>query len=225
LAQLASQTNQLLLGLRLLSAIVALTIAFIAVQASLNSTLFLTGKRKLPHLGVLSIFVAVVSIFRQIQHIGSKVNLEPGFFVLLLGYGLGSVGFLLLSLQSRHSLFRSFHIECSSELQTALLQAASSPPLPVSGARLELLQGNAPAVIHVHGTNFVIGRSRRSHLQLNDNQISGTHARLRFAQGSWFIQDQGSSNGTYVNGQRIQAQRINDGDQITMGETTYVFRT
>jgi pSer/pThr/pTyr-binding forkhead associated (FHA) protein len=88
---------------------------------------------------------------------------------------------------------------------------------------LELVQGRAPSLVQVRGENFLIGRSRSSDLVLPDAVASAKHVRLRYGQGAWFIQDQDSSNGTFVNGQRIKAQRLKDGDQIRMGETTYVF--
>jgi pSer/pThr/pTyr-binding forkhead associated (FHA) protein len=70
----------------------------------------------------------------------------------------------------------------------------------------------------------MIGRGAGNHLQLADLKASRQHARLRFAQGMWFIQDQNSSGGTFVNGQRIQATRLNPGDQITIGDTAFIFR-
>ena len=71
--------------------------------------------------------------------------------------------------------------------------------------------------------NFIIGRGSRCNLRLADSSVSRQHARIRLAKGAWFIQDLGSAGGTFVNGQRIQATRLNNGDQIEIGNTRIAF--
>ncbi|MCH7525910.1 MAG: FHA domain-containing protein, partial [Planctomycetes bacterium] len=57
-----------------------------------------------------------------------------------------------------------------------------------------------------------------------DHSISRRHAELRKENGAWMIQDIHSSNGTFVNGERIQeATPIKHGDQIRIGSTLMVF--
>ena len=56
----------------------------------------------------------------------------------------------------------------------------------------------------------------------NDTQVSRLHARLEESGGNWLLTDLGSSNGTFVNGVRIQAPTIvSPGDQIVVGGTTF----
>jgi hypothetical protein len=76
--------------------------------------------------------------------------------------------------------------------------------------------------INLHD-NFIIGRGSASSYRIPDSSVSRQHARFRFAEGAWFIQDMGSMGGTYVNGQRVQAQKLNYGDQITVGNTSFTF--
>jgi hypothetical protein len=71
---------------------------------------------------------------------------------------------------------------------------------------------------------FDIGRSRSADLRLADAKVSRIHARIRYAQGAWYIQDQGSAGGTFVNGQRIQAKRLDNGDRIRIGSSEFEFR-
>lgn len=71
---------------------------------------------------------------------------------------------------------------------------------------------------------FNIGRGTGSDLRLTDTTVSRRHACIRYAQGAWYIQDKGSASGTFINGQRVQAKRLNDGDQITIGKSTFIFR-
>jgi pSer/pThr/pTyr-binding forkhead associated (FHA) protein len=69
---------------------------------------------------------------------------------------------------------------------------------------------------------ILIGRGSGCDLRLVDRSVSRQHARLRYADGAWFVQDLGSAAGTFVNGQRIQAIRIKRGDQIQIGASILV---
>jgi hypothetical protein len=50
------------------------------------------------------------------------------------------------------------------------------------------------------------------------------HAVIRHAQGRYFLQDQGSTHGTSLNGRQVQAAALNDGDVIAIGSATFRFR-
>jgi pSer/pThr/pTyr-binding forkhead associated (FHA) protein len=72
-----------------------------------------------------------------------------------------------------------------------------------------------------------VGRRAEAHLSLTwDTEVSGLHAELHHIGGEWAIVDDGlSTNGTYVNGQRIAGrQRLRDGDQIRVGRTILAYR-
>ncbi|MBC7784435.1 MAG: FHA domain-containing protein [Burkholderiales bacterium] len=71
--------------------------------------------------------------------------------------------------------------------------------------------------------NTLIGRESRA-LPLNDQTTSRRHAELRPEDdGQWRLVDLGSSNGTYVNGQRVeQSQMLKMGDQIRVGRSLLV---
>lgn len=51
-----------------------------------------------------------------------------------------------------------------------------------------------------------------------DIDSSGKHAELRIEEGEWWVVDVGSRNGTMVNNQRVQRQRLQDGDVIEFGK-------
>ena len=74
------------------------------------------------------------------------------------------------------------------------------------------------------GTRFdlspqtTIGRGPTNSIQLTDNFISGEHTRLWFRNGLWYVQDAGSTNGTYVNSQPArEALAARFGDIIQVG--------
>jgi pSer/pThr/pTyr-binding forkhead associated (FHA) protein len=71
--------------------------------------------------------------------------------------------------------------------------------------------------------NTLIGRSKSCDLRICDPKVSRKHFLIRFGDGAFFLQDQDSSCGTYINGKRVMAQRLNDGDRINLGDTTLVF--
>ncbi|MEL7645558.1 MAG: FHA domain-containing protein [Anaerolineaceae bacterium] len=77
--------------------------------------------------------------------------------------------------------------------------------------------------VRVSFDNFTIGRASTNHLHLQDLSVSRIHAVFRNSQGSWFLQDQESSGGTYVNGSRTDATRLNDGDEIGIGPYRFRF--
>ena len=63
-----------------------------------------------------------------------------------------------------------------------------------------------------------IGRNVNNTIYVEDDFVSANHAMLTFRGRSWFIEDQGSTNGTYVNGHRIDRPvALSFGDEITIG--------
>jgi len=63
-----------------------------------------------------------------------------------------------------------------------------------------------------------IGRNVNSTIFIDDDFVSGGHAMLTFRGRSWFVEDQGSTNGTYVNGHLIdRAVALSFGDELTIG--------
>ena len=63
-----------------------------------------------------------------------------------------------------------------------------------------------------------IGRNVNNTIYVEDDFVSATHAMLTFRGRSWFVEDQGSTNGTYVNGHRIDRPvALSFGDEVTVG--------
>jgi len=67
---------------------------------------------------------------------------------------------------------------------------------------------------------LVLGRSSEADVLLEDPYASDFHARLVFQAGEVRLQDLGSTNGTFVNGERMTApMSLRRGDQIRVGQT------
>lgn len=80
-------------------------------------------------------------------------------------------------------------------------------------------------VINLDGTPILLGRAQESTLVLEDDYASGRHARL-FPQGSrWFIEDLGSTNGTYLADQQLtRALPVELGVPVRIGKTVIELR-
>lgn len=87
-------------------------------------------------------------------------------------------------------------------------------------AYLRVLAGPAPGQIFRVGDGGDLGRGESVSFHVPDSQISRRHARLRSIAGEVVLQDLGSTNGTFVNGERIESRRLRDGDTIGLGRTT-----
>ena len=73
---------------------------------------------------------------------------------------------------------------------------------------------------------FTIGREPACDMTLADETVSRWHASLIRAEGSWLLDDLGSTNGTRVNGWRVTAPTpVGPGDHVSFGATTFVIRT
>jgi hypothetical protein len=70
-----------------------------------------------------------------------------------------------------------------------------------------------------------VGRSSECFVVLNDGRASRHHIDIRWDGRRWIVVDQGSTNGTYVNGLQIHhPYDLRLGDRLTIGETTLVLR-
>ena len=74
----------------------------------------------------------------------------------------------------------------------------------------------------------VLGRDNTADVILDDPGISRQHTEIRVTNDGPHlvasIRDLGSTNGTFVNGDRITSQRLNDGDRVNVGRTTLIYR-
>jgi hypothetical protein len=69
----------------------------------------------------------------------------------------------------------------------------------------------------------VIGRSPLADFVIADGTVSLRHAVLRYADGSWTLRDEGSTNGTFLNGWRVADEIVvRPGDELLLGCTRFV---
>ena len=104
---------------------------------------------------------------------------------------------------------------------------AGSRPAPIAR------QGKPPKSVAVIGDNgnkiesvslsgqLQIGRADACQIKLDDTYVSTFHARIFNRDGSWFVEDLGSTNGTYLNQRRVTSPvELRAGDRVKLGKTT-----
>ncbi len=84
---------------------------------------------------------------------------------------------------------------------------------PLAGRRIDLASASATT----------LGRSTANSLVLDEGLVSERHASVEFKNGTWLLRDLGSTNGTLVNGNRVESQGLVTGDRITLGSSVLRF--
>jgi diguanylate cyclase (GGDEF)-like protein len=77
--------------------------------------------------------------------------------------------------------------------------------------------------VELNGERLMIGRDAGSDLELADDSVSRNHAVLESVRGEFVVTDLGSTNGTYVNDQRIDARQLSPGDRLRFGNQIFKF--
>lgn len=86
---------------------------------------------------------------------------------------------------------------------------------------LLLVQGRR-VVVGAEGAT--VGRSRRCDVMVDDPNVSRTHVEIRPRGGSWVVTDLGSTNGSRLNGRRLDTPTVlKPGDELELGTTTLTF--
>src|SRR5579872_2974157 len=84
---------------------------------------------------------------------------------------------------------------------------------------LRVTKGMPPeAEFRVNGTAS-LGRSRDNDIFIVDPSVSRHHAILEVREGKLVVRDTGSTNGTFVNGERVQLRTLQPGDVVAFGKT------
>ena len=71
--------------------------------------------------------------------------------------------------------------------------------------------------------NVSIGRSLKNDITINNASVSSTHAIINNTDKGFFLDDDNSTNGSYINDVKIKHHQLTDGDTITIGKHNLVF--
>ena len=111
--------------------------------------------------------------------------------------------------------------------------AASMESRPLRGERVVLMklslvvaQGvHEGKVIPVNGDQFSIGRDPKCHLRPSSPAISKNHCAFAIRDGKVFLRDTGSTNGTFVNDEKVESEReVKAGDRVKAGPLEFLIR-
>jgi pSer/pThr/pTyr-binding forkhead associated (FHA) protein len=110
-------------------------------------------------------------------------------------------------------------------------QAAKNRPKPSKRPRgapthVAIVEGaNAGEKISLDDAPLLIGRGSDAAIRLDDDYVSTRHARIATSNDQWFVEDLGSTNGTYIGSQRLsQPTTLQLGSQVRIGKTTLELR-
>jgi hypothetical protein len=115
------------------------------------------------------------------------------------------------------------------------LRVAAAPPPgapggpgPSMGSPREVVvvgEGGRALGRHRLAGTLQVGRAPACEIRLDDTYVSSFHARLYSRDGAWYVEDLGSTNGTWVNHRRITGPaRLRPGDRVQVGRTTLELR-
>jgi hypothetical protein len=86
------------------------------------------------------------------------------------------------------------------------------------------LDPEQPDVLELVRPRMYVGRGREADLRMPDATISRLHAVISQGNGATIVEDASSTNGVFVNGQRIRRAVLKDGDSVTFGTVSFQYR-
>ena len=95
-----------------------------------------------------------------------------------------------------------------------------APPPPARNWVVGLQNGE---LIRIDKDTMIIGRSRTCDVVIPSAKVSRQHASLSRVDGDLYIEDLGSANGVWLNGEKITRAKVNPGDTFTISDETLVF--
>ena len=107
----------------------------------------------------------------------------------------------------------------------ALHPITGSASSPGSGIfpTLVFVQGNEQRTLNLDHTPFTVGRKVDKDLVIADPRVSRDHALIAAENGEFFVIDQGSKHGTFVNGERVQRKTLERNDRVEFGVRDVVY--
>ncbi len=95
-------------------------------------------------------------------------------------------------------------------------------PIQATWSLTEYGQGeHQQRTVDLPGRELIVGRTADADLTINQVGISKRHARLSFSEEHLMVEDLGSTNGTYVNGEKVQCMMVCEGDLLQFANSLY----
>jgi pSer/pThr/pTyr-binding forkhead associated (FHA) protein len=149
----------------------------------------------------------------------------------------GYLALLWVFVLSAISVVRSDMFGARVDSQPAPEQPAARKPAPRARSKptrrprgapthVAIIEGaNAGQRIPLDGAPLLIGRGTDAAIRVDDDYVSTRHARIASSGDEWFVEDLGSTNGTYLGASRLtQPTTLHLGSQVRVGKTTLELR-
>ena len=92
-------------------------------------------------------------------------------------------------------------------------------------AAIEVVSARGSWRVELQSNRTTVGKASENDIALDDPSVSHLHAVLERFSAGWCVTDLGSSNGTWLNGERIwSSRRVRHDDEIRIGQTRLLFR-
>jgi hypothetical protein len=242
LAMIATKHDQVQVYALLIGVLVAGGISFFASRSQQHFRLFYMVQLIALLLGAAFLLTSLITLQRLIYpgDWSLKMLSHYGAFVQLGGLMLFSAGWIWQWVEGGRlaavgamppplppSILRTVQFTNDASVaspEQKPIQHQAGGTATIVAARLEVIEGSlADRSILITHDNFTLGRSEQCDLQLADRKISRLHARFRIYQGIWYIQDQQSKLGIYVNSKKVDAARLIVGDHLAIGPYHFLF--
>lgn len=164
--------------------------------------------------------------------------LRLGFLVLLWTLVLMAIGVLRSDLYGTRVISRGRGLR-RKRVADARAEKFAAPSRSATGVRAGSISTHGPAVAHLAITSgalkgttlplgetpILIGRASTCTVVIDDDYLSARHCRIFPEHGAWFVEDLGSTNGTFLGNQRVdEPVPFTLGDKVRMGATTLELR-
>ena len=159
--------------------------------------------------------------------VGVLADTITPFALSALKYGLFALLFLFIW-RSMRWVVRGLSVaeQAATAQRSGRRPRDTAPTLPPGPSTL-LVKGQSdakPRTVRL-SASMTIGRAPECELRVDDTYASQQHARLFAKNNSWFVEDLGSTNGTFVNDQKLAAPAmLQPGDKVRVGQTIMELR-
>jgi pSer/pThr/pTyr-binding forkhead associated (FHA) protein len=139
-----------------------------------------------------------------------------------LKYGLLALLFLFIW-RSMRWVVRGLTVDRALPVSTGAPVATKGDPVP-STLLIHPPEGGKPSSVRLEAAT-TIGRGVECELRIEDTYASQQHARIFGKDGGWYVEDLGSTNGTFVNEQKLSSPAmLQPGDRVRVGTTVLELR-
>lgn len=151
---------------------------------------------------------------------------RTGFLILLWVFIFSIISVIRADLFGQKVASKVAEVAIPAVISTPII-AAETKPAQAPASQLVITGGSlAGQQLALTGRQFTIGRSADSDLIVNDEYASTHHAKLVFINGDWMLQDLDSTNGSYLDGERISTPVVvPQNTQVRIGQTTFELRS